>query len=173
MIILRKEYIYNKPKRPELESPRVIDVVLVKKDTGVSFADILGECEIEGHVLTTEEKYTFNNKWVPEYTDWVERCSVCEMERDYREYRFKNICVKNGNKITYHPLIKYGEWRPSPCYECEENCIISQPLENFNCQKCGNSNEISDSSLVHTGRDDILLFNCGICGTQDQPIIAQ
>ncbi len=169
MIILRKEYVYSKPKRPELESSKVINIKLIKKDTGTSFADILGECEIEGHVTTTKyTKHTFGYKPLEPFTDWVERCEVCEMERDVRKYDQYSSKILSYNLIDerYTKKIEYGKWRPSPCYECEENCIINRPLE----PKCPNCGSKKDIGAYHSNGDAVLLFDCVECKTRDQVI---
>lgn len=170
MIILRKEFIWDKPARPELNVSKVVEVKLIKKDTGVSFADLAGECEIEGHVTSKYTKHKFN-EYVKSYTDWVERCEVCEMERDIREYNSYTSKTLSDNLISnYHKKpTEYGKWRPSPCYECEENCIISRPLnDDFNCPSCGKWK--TASGIFHSNGDSVLLFNCGVCLKIDQVI---
>ena len=165
MIILRKKYIYDK-------NHTQIDVQLDKTDTGVNFADILGECEIVGHIITRFSS-AFGNEEYKNYKEYVERCEVCEMERDVREYDHydSKSLTKNLLSNNFKPKIKYGKWRPSPCYECEENCIINRPIENFNCPECGEKYEVSgQDGILHSNGDTTLLFDCEKCHTRDMVI---
>jgi len=73
----------------------------------------------------------------------------------------------------YDDWKEYGDWYPHECYECEENCIISRPMEDFKCPTCHRTHgvDIYDiDGLVHTGKDDKLLFDCDMCNTKDQII---
>jgi len=157
MIVLRKQRIID-------DFGELKDVKLNRIDYGVSFADYLGECEVEGHVLNRfgygfNSRYNFKN-------EYLERCEICHMERDVVEYTSMPIIKSNGIRGYSDIIMEYGEWRKSTCAECEENCIINRPLE----PQCPNCKSKNDSGIYHSNGNDELLFNCHECGKEDQVI---
>jgi len=164
MIILRKKYIHDK-------NYSLIDVKLEEKDYGASFADMLGECEIEGHVTSRFGNSPSFNEY-NNFTEYIERCEICNLERMVKEYEYdskilSDSLISGTRKIP----TEYGKWKPNTCYECEENFIISRPLENMKCPKCGKIHDTGkDSGILHTNGDTTLLFDCGYCNARDQVI---
>jgi len=163
MITLRKKHVYGTGEK----LGKVIDVVLDKKDYGVSFADIIGECNIEGHDVSVYDHGIKSN-------EYREKCKVCGKVRDV------TVNNKGGRHLGqdllphwYDDNKEYGDWYPHECYECEENCIMSRPLHNFKCPNCHRAHgvDIYDiDGLVHSGADETLLFDCGFCHEKDQII---
>ena len=163
MITLRKKHIYGTGEK----LGKVIDIVLDKKDYGVSFADIIGECNIEGHDVKVHEHGINDN-------EYREKCKVCGMARDVKVW-------SKGGRYTGSDMLprwyddnkEYGDWYPHECYECEENCIVSRPMDNFKCPTCGKERSWDITGLgglIHTGKDDKLLFDCDMCDAEDQII---
>jgi len=161
MITRRKRYIYDRDER----TMSLKDIVLDKKDYGVSFVDYLEECDIEGHepdILSAVGK------------DFTQRCRICGLERDVKVIR--NAGSYLGRDMLHHWQLQeqeYGEWHEAECPECEENCIVSRPMDNFKCPNCHKERSWDITGLgglIHTGKDDKLLFDCGMCDAQDQII---
>lgn len=163
MITRRKRYIYE----TGINGGNLKDIVLDKNDYGVSFCDLLHECDIEGHM---PDIFGDGGK------DYVQRCKICGLERDVtltqRDGVYAGIdLIQRWHQAEYH----YGEWHDSDyvCYECEENCIISRPMDYFKCPNCGESHESTEdyfNGFFHTNGDTTLLFDCMICEAQDQII---
>ncbi len=161
MITRRKRYIYDRDER----AMTLKNIVLDKKDYGVSFVDYLEECDVEGHepdILSAVGK------------DFTQRCRICGLERDVKVIR--NAGNYLGRDMLHHwqsQEQEYGDWYKVECPECEENCIVSRPLDNFNCPNCGKFRSYDIGSfegLIHTNGDDKLLFDCNLCNTKDQVI---
>jgi len=158
MITLRKRYVYD-------DEQIVKDVVLDKKDYGHSFADLFSECDIEGHVPSLYSGKIGKN-------EYIERCDRCKMERDCKSVKGGSRINDVGIKEYFPDRAIYGEWYNSICYECEENCIISRPVEKPQCPNCKKSDEGEDggefNGLFHSSGDSVLLYTCLACGKKDQ-----
>lgn len=166
MITLRKRLIYTKDT---FEQPRtLIGVELDKKDYGVSFADYLTECDIEGHDI----KNVYESMRSGNYT---QKCNVCSMERSVQTYPPEN---RLGADMLYHYIhtpTKYGEWiEPKEiCWYCDEGCMINKPLGEARCPTCSTSNITDDDTIngiYHIGKNETVLYDCHVCNTQDQII---
>jgi len=164
MITRRKRYVYG-DCNIKGDCGILKDVVLDKKDYGVSFCDLATECDIEGHMPDI-----FGEGG----GDYVQRCKICGLKRDViltqkdGNYAGRDL-IQRWHQAEYH----YGEWYDSECYECEENCIISRPMDYFKCPNCGESHKSTEdyfNGFFHTNGDTTLLFDCMICEAQDQII---
>lgn len=166
MITLRKKYIYDDDKgHPELP-PKLINIELDRKDYGVSFGDLIGECNIEGHDIKAHGR-GFKD-------EYIQKCAACGMARD-----IKVLCDGGtylGANFVPHwfdQSIECGDWYEHECYECEENCIVNRPMNSFKCPNCHRAHgvDIYDiDGLVHSGANETLLFDCGFCHEKDQII---
>lgn len=119
-------------------------------DTGVTFADLFfSPCDIDQHIprrIEDAQKYD------------LYECRRCK----YYLYKSKYY-IYNSNDARY-PLdapVEYNIWHPHTCYECEEQCIISKPLDKIiSCNVCGGS------GLLQGGKDNVLEFFCEVCNNE-------
>lgn len=166
MITRRKRYVYG-DCNIKGDCGILKDVVLDKKDYGVSFCDLATECDIEGH-----EPDIFSDGG----RDFVQRCKICGLERDVKLIQKEGVYAGRDLIQRWHPTkLHYGEWYDSDyeCYECEENCIISRPMDYFKCPNCHRTHSWELNyfdGFLHTNGDDKLLYDCLRCNTKDQVI---
>lgn len=155
---------------------------VVTSDWGISFADILGECGIEGHSskpkdkywdvpsdLTPKEKLFVMGKNIDpsgRFYNICERCDVCGLERDGRSRTLRVV------QQEYKTSVFWSDWYKPECAECEENCAMSQPMGDYKCVNCGVLYDSSKGDVGngtwHTGVDYSILYDCHECNTKEQ-----
>lgn len=163
MIILKKVKIYNNQYECKL-----VDVKLEKIDYGVSFADLLSECDIEGHQGYMYKKSIWDSS-TKEGIEYVEVCNICGMKRDVIEYPPLQFAGRDGITKTYYPKSKYGVWRMAE-RKFEESDGISKEIDgNPKCPKCKKKKfaKHKDNGIFHTDGKNIL-YDCFICNEIDQ-----
>lgn len=119
-------------------------------DTGVSFVDAFSTpCEIDRHIprkIEDAQKY-----------DLFE-CSRCKFHMYNEKFYLYNQYDKRYG-LSHPSDYKSGIWYKHECYECEDHCIISRPLNKItSCDECGGHGILSDA------KDNNLEFTCEACG---------
>mgnify|MGYP001609614506 CR=1 FL=1 len=150
------------------ESSRLINVELDRKDYGVSFADFLTECDVDGHVINDTYESMIEGKY-------TQKCEVCKMERSVETFMSTKILGTDMISKWYHKPTIYGEWKEPKdiCWHCDEGCMINKPINNPICPTCATPNISDDDSIngnYHVGKNEIILYDCGVCNNLDQII---
>ena len=146
---------------------------VVEHDYGVSFADLLTICDIDGHetkrIYGVEGSYGYPVSGYKKPNKYIEQCVVCNKRRDVEEAYGFYVPNQHGTWDWYTPPTKYSEWYNGPiCYECDENVYGCQINPKQECSNCG---KLRDSSIEYIYTDgNNLVYDCQKCGERRQPV---
>lgn len=102
----------------------------------------------------------------------IERCENCKAERTIDK---SHITIPTSNGLWEYITRKLvGDWSKgeAPCFECEEECELSMPINTIKCPSCGFSDMRNKHKVRHFTHSDgkHLLYDCDKCGEKDQII---